>query len=144
MEIILHDGKREVMLKGEDGQFQLCYPSEQKVRDSEEKKKVWIAEKHFSSLEGACAALLRIKVSNSEKGEKGMKTPEEKAKEFAAMFACFGQIIVDAIHCETLDMLKQRDRDTRRVCAEAISHIAVSGMCCNITKAAAKSACLEG
>ncbi len=66
MKIKLHNGKREVILSGEDGQFTLEEKWTSINKDTGEKKEQSRVSGYYSSLEGALSALLRLKISNSD------------------------------------------------------------------------------
>jgi len=66
MEILIHDGKREIMLCGEDAIFEIRHKSKHKNKDTGEVKMVWVPVKWFSSFEGVCKYVMQLKVTNSE------------------------------------------------------------------------------
>lgn len=65
MEITLNDGKRPVMIRYNEGVWELCYMKTIGNKDTGEQYEIFCAEKWFSSLAGAMNKLAEIKIGNS-------------------------------------------------------------------------------
>lgn len=66
MEILLHDGKKEVVLRGNEGTFELCWPVNQKDKDTGEVKEVFVPQQWYSSVASALNAVIKLKLSNAD------------------------------------------------------------------------------
>ena len=64
-EIELHDGKNPVMLRYNEGNWELCWLKNVKDKDTKEVSQAWSAEKWYASPFQALSALLNMKVGNS-------------------------------------------------------------------------------
>jgi hypothetical protein len=80
MEIILHDGKEEIMLRGKDGTFEICWKVNIKAPGTTEAVATFIPQRWYSSIPGAIDAILKLKVSNCE--AKSLEELKEQIKSF--------------------------------------------------------------
>ena len=64
-EIELHDGKNPVMLRYNEGNWELCWLKNVKDKDTKKVSQVWSAEKWYASPFQALSALLNMKIGNS-------------------------------------------------------------------------------
>ena len=64
-EIELHDGKNPVMLRYNEGNWELCWLKNVKDKDTKEVSQAWSAEKWYANPFQALSALLNMKVGNS-------------------------------------------------------------------------------
>lgn len=63
MEIIVHNGKKEVMLRGSNGDYEFC--EQRNIKKNGVAAREWAPYAWFSSLEAALSRLADIKISNS-------------------------------------------------------------------------------
>lgn len=80
MEIKLHDGRSEIMLRGNDGTYELCWPKKIKDKEAGRVIETFKARRWYSSLPNVFDALLRLKISHSN-----VRTLEELQKEIVAI-----------------------------------------------------------
>lgn len=64
-EIKLHDGKDPVMLRYNDGYWELCWLKNVKDKDTKVVTQAWSAEKWYMNPFQALSALLNMKIGNS-------------------------------------------------------------------------------
>ena len=75
MEIVIFDGKENVMIKGGERSFDLCFSRKRKGHD------VWEAEKYFTDLGALFDELLKRKIRHSDaRSLTDLKDTFEKAK----------------------------------------------------------------
>jgi len=65
MDILLHDGKKPVLLKGSDGEFSICFQKKRKDKAGKTFE-TWEPYNWFSTLAGGLDCVFRLKVSNSD------------------------------------------------------------------------------
>lgn len=66
MEVIVHDGKEELLMRGADGCIELCWRSKGKDPDSGEVVETWRADKFYASVEQCLNAVANRKIRNSD------------------------------------------------------------------------------
>lgn len=64
-EIELHDGKNPVMLRYNEGNWELCWLKNVKDKDTKVVTQAWSAEKWYMNPFQALSALLNMKIGNS-------------------------------------------------------------------------------
>ena len=80
LEILLHDGKEEILLRGQDGTFEICWKVNIKAPGSTEAVPTFIPSRWYASIPGALDAILKLKVCNSE--AKSLEELKEQIKKF--------------------------------------------------------------